>query len=335
LETANASQVRKLLRGRLTAAYRASVLRYFCFSAFRRQLRVREAESHGGSTWWSHVWNDFVCSSGPRAAENSYKLTYGGGYVLRIYPKIRAYLCNSTSVVVTVEFAAEITDEGVRTSRYAPVWVFLPTRTRAPIEGRSYVCIRRMRDRVRAYECWRVYVFSALLFECIVPPLPPPLIPLSPPCRLYSALFGLHVLPTIQFIRRIIPGNVENRGWLSPSLLFYLAAASIADPFFYVPASIAAKSRWLDRESIPRQHTSTAYLDSIELVLFKHGRSSRFFSPPQPIRSTRDSFSLLLRFNKIPGFIFGECACSICSTRDEISFFFPLSVEPLRNFCRV
>jgi len=33
-----------------------------------------------------------------------------------------------------------------------------------------------------------------------------------------------------------------------------------SDPFFYVPASIAAKSQWLDRESIPRQHTSTAYL---------------------------------------------------------------------------
>lgn len=100
------------------------------------------------------------------------------------------------------------------------------------------------------YEYLRIYVFPALLLQCTV----------SLVFHSLFAVFSFHVLPTIQFIRRIILGNVENRGWLSTFSLLLpgrCLCRTSSNPFFYVPASIAAKSQWLDRGSIPRQHTST------------------------------------------------------------------------------
>lgn len=55
----------------------------------------------------------------------------------------------------------------------------------------------------------------------------------SPPLVFPSlfAMFSFHVLPTIQFIRWIILGNVENRGLVfQPSLFFYLVIAPVEPP---------------------------------------------------------------------------------------------------------
>jgi len=213
-----------------------------------------------------------------------------------------------------VEFAAEITNEGVR-SEPVCACVRLCAHSTEPIELRSYVCIRRMRDRVHVRVFARLCVFRfAIRMYSLPRPLP----------SLLAASIRLRSV-SMSYRQSNLYAGLFRETWRIEGGFHPLSSSTwpllLSDPFFYVPASIAAKSRWLDRESIPRQHTSTAYLDSIELVLLKHGRSSRFF-PPQPIRSTRDSFSLLPRFNKISGFIL-ENAPVMQSAVHEISFFFP------------
>jgi len=224
---------------------------YPCFCAFCRQLRVR-----GRKPRRLHVEPrlERLCLLiwSPRSGE--FVQTHVRG---RVRPP---YLSENPRVFMQlhlrswdVEFAAEITNEGVRTSPCAPVCAFVHT-ARSPLSVRTCALAACVTEYM--YECSRVYVFSALLFECIVSPAPS--LPSLPP------LFGFVQFPCPTDNPIYTPDYSGKRG--ESRVAFTLSLLLPGRCFYRTPFSMCLhrlplnRDGWIERAylgSIPRQHTST------------------------------------------------------------------------------